>query len=404
MTKNLTVLGIAVLLICVGLPLLVIVFGLLFTNGPIWIYFALCFWIIYFIICTYLLSKFFTFILSFLTEKVNTYFENRKKSKFQLSEKFSNYCDKVNKFMYSYFLPFIVGLILFLNIFSFSNHMAIMSTLKSELNGGEFEQLVDEIIIGNKNNISKTKAILAWFDEHSHNIYNDYRLQEQGKLIGKFYGGQIELYSTYPYIGIRTYGDNYPLWVLTSRYGHCGEYAAFFRAMADYAGLNVRKVCTDGENHCWNEVYINDTIQWKIVDPTNVFINDDRNGYDNVNLTWLKNKLGGNFSRVVGQEIDGKYINITRNYTTEINITVLTVNNNGEPISSATVKLLSNNRDVGRDTGLKGITNDTGQYTFTIGLGNYTFKASKGNYYGENTSIFSNEKLHHDFRIVLEQK
>jgi hypothetical protein len=386
------------------IPLIVILIGLLITNGPLWIYFALVLWIIFFILWAYLFSKIFNKILVFSIEKFDKFFEKRRKKPTPpLSKKITIYCNKFNKIMYSYILPIIIALLLFLTIFNYSNYMAMMSTIKSELNRGEFEQLVDDIIKVKEDNISKTKAILAWFDENSHNIYNDYRLWDEETLIGKFYDGQIELYSTYPYIGIRTYSDDLVLWVLTSRYGHCGEYATFFREMADYAGLKARKVCSDGENHCWDEVYIDDTIGWKTVDPTAVFLNEEKNGYDNINRSYMRSRLGGNLSYVGAQEKGGNTYNITSLYTTEVNITVITMDKDNNIIPDVTVKLFSNNRyDEGRYTNIKGVTNIYGNYTFTIGMGNYTFKASKGNLLGENSSIFSKEILHNTIKICVE--
>ena len=133
-------------------------------------------------------------------------------------------------------------------------------------------------------------------------------------------------------------------------------------------------------------------------DSTTVFLDENKNGYDNVNLSWMINKLCGNLSHVSAKEIGGKYINITCNYTTEVNITVLTVYKD-KPMSGVTVKLYSNNRyKEGRYTGIKGTTNATGEYAFTIGKGHYTFKCSKDNHYGEESSIFSDEVLNHDIK------
>jgi len=313
---------------------------------------------------------------------------------FQLGGKTSKICRLINK----WFLPTVLAFAL--SIFLLTSHMGFLTGWKAEQNKSEFEKVVTNIIEGKDTNKSKAKSILEWFDNKTGNIYNDWRLREH--LIFRLDDGRIQFYSKFPYIAVRTYNDKDALWILTSQFGHCGEYSNLYRAMADYAGLKVRKVCSDGENHCWNEVFINDAIRWKIVDPTNVFLDEEKNGYDGINLSWLKNKLGGNFTHVSAQEKGGKYINITRYYTTEVNITILTVDNNQKPISGVTVKLFSNNRDKERDTNIEKVTNENGEYTFTIGMGNYTFKATKGNIYGEKTEIFSDESLNHNRIITLE--
>lgn len=384
------------------IPLIIILIGLLITNGPIWIYFALGLWIIFFILFTYLFSNVFTIILTFSIEKFGNFFEKRrKKPKSQLSEKFTIYCNKFNKLMYSFVLPILLTLLLFFTIFNFTNYMAVMSSIKTELNKGEFDQLVNDIVKDKKDNMSKAKAILNWFDNKTGNIFNDWRLRNS--YLYAFDGGQIQFYSTYPFIGVRTYNDKDALWILTSRFGHCGEYSNFFRAMADKAGLRVRKACTEGENHCWNEVFINDTIGWKVVDSTAVYLDEGKNGYDNVNRSFMRSRLGGNLSRVEAQEINGIYFNVTAEYTTEVNITVLTVNKENEVIPGVNVKLFSNNREKnGRYTNINGVTNSEGEYTFTIGMGHYTFKASKNDIFGEKSSIFNDEKLPHDITIFME--
>ena len=105
----------------------------------------------------------------------------------------------------------------------------------------------------------------------------------------------------------------------------------------------------------------------------------------------------------IGWFIASNYFNVTAEYTTEVNITVLTVNKENEVIPGVNVKLFSNNREKnGRYTNINGVTNSEGEYTFTIGMGHYTFKASKNDIFGEKSSIFNDEKLPHDITIFME--
>jgi len=395
MNKELTKKSKLIGLILVFSPLIISVFGLLFTNGIIWIIFCLLVWLWFFFIYIFFVSEVIEKILFHLSHKIDIYILKKVGigKKFRFSGKSIKRIRKIINVIISIFLAIL------LTIFLLTSYMGILTGWKAEQNRPEFEKIVNHLIDGKDTNESKAITILEWFDNKTGNIYNDWRLRNN--LLFPPKGGMIKIYSTYPYITVRTYNDKDALWILTSQFGHCGEYSNLYRAMGDYAGLRVRKVCSDGENHCWNEVYINDTIKWKIVDPTTVFLDVEKNGYDGINLSWLKNKLGGNFTYVSAQEKGGKYINITRNYTTEVNITVLAVDNTQKPISGATIKLFSNNRDKKRDTNLKGVSDEDGEYTFTIGMGNYTFNATKDNLYGEITEIFSNDFLNYNRTIEL---
>lgn len=382
-------------LFLVFLPLIIILLGLIFSNGPLFIFFTLALWIWFSIMIIFSISLFFEIIIQRLLKPLDERLSNTNfGSKFQLSEKNQR---RINKFN-SWFLPTVIGALL--SIYVLTAHMAVITHWKAEQNVYEFEDFVSEITEGKESNISKTKAILKWFDIEAGNIYNNWRLRES--YLFALDSGRIQFYTTYPFIGVRTYNDNDVLWILSSQFGHCGEYSNLFRAMAYEAGLSVRKVCTEGENHCWNEVYINETIGWKVVDPTSVSLDGGNNGYDNVNRSFMRSRLGGNLSYVEAKEKNGSSYNVTFEYTAEVNITVTTVNKNDEIVPGATVKLYSNNRYAGgRYTNLKGVTNSKGNYTFTVGIGNYTFKASKDDLSGKNSSVFSNEKLNHEIKLFV---
>jgi cell division protein FtsL len=384
--------------ITIWLPLLIIVLGMFLSDGPLFIFFSLALWFWFSIMIINVFIWIFGIINQRVIKPIDERLSNTKlSSKFQISEKNHKRIEKFNR----YFLPIVIGVVLSLNVLTL--HMAIITHWKSEQNIPKFNDLIDTIVEEKDSNLSKTKAILNWFDDKAGNIYNNWRLRKS--YIMAIDSGRIQFYSVYPYIGVRTYNDEDALWILTSQFGHCGEYSNLYRAMADYGGLRVRKVCTEGENHCWNEVFINDTIGWIIVDSTAVFLDEEKNGYDNVNRSFMKSRLGGNLSRVEAQEKGGSYFNVTNDYTNEVNITVLTVDSNNEIVPSVTVKLFSNNRyEKGRYTNIKGVTEKNGKYTFTIGMGHYTIKASKDNLFGVNSSIYSDEKLDYNITIFMEEK
>ena len=373
---------------------------LLVLNDPRWCFFCIALWVWVFIAIFYTVFILCKSRFYYLFKKSDDYFTRRrirkgKKASKGFSKKVSQFLLKFNSVFYSGLIAFVIAFLFITYLLPFPGYMGGMTQWKADQNKGELERIVNSLIENeNENNETKTKAILSWFNEYAHNIYNDYRLWAKGYAPLRLDGGQIELYTCEPYIGVRTYADDFSLWILTSRYGHCGEYALLFRDMALQAGLNVSKITCSGENHCWNEVYINDTIGWKTVDATQVFLSD-YNGYDNVSPEDMLNKLSGNISRALAEFKCGKTADVTQNYTSVVNITVIVRDTFDNPIPGATVKIYSNNRDNGRYTEISETTNQTGEYTFTIGCGNYTFRAwnSDKSMYGELTKIFPEEIL-----------
>jgi len=343
-----------------------------------------------------------------LFKKSDDYFIQRrikkgKKISEGFSKKVSQFLLKFNSIFYSGLVAFVIIFLIITYLIPFTGYMGAMTQWKADQNKGELERIVNNLIEDkNWDNETKTKAILSWFNEYAHNIYNDYRLWDKGYTPLRLDGGQIELYTCEPYIGVRTYSDDFSLWILTSRYGHCGEYALLFRDMALQAGLNVSKITCIGENHCWNEVYINDTIGWKTVDATQVFL-PDYNGYDNVSPEDMLDKLSGNISHAIAEFKCGKIVDVTKNYTSIINITVIVKDNLGNSVPDATIEIYSNNRDIGRYTEIMETTDQTGKHTFTIGCGNYTIKVwnNDQSMYGELTKIFPKDILWNDAIIEI---
>lgn len=374
------------LVVCISLLVLL---GLLFTDGQYWILSCLALWLILFV--------FIFLILRFIIYDVFLPLFNKKLERLTKTKVFIRYSSKdhssksfseSNKILYKLVLPFLISVLIVTPYLTV--HMTVLTQWKSDQNISECTRIAFQSIDSAFTNASKAKEILVYFDEGHGNIYNAYRMKDH--YLFSIDRGMLEFYSTYPYIAVRTYGDDHPCWILTSQFGHCGEYANLYRYLCDQIGLRVRKVCTDGENHCWNEVFINDTTGWKLVDATTVSVSDGKNGFDNVNRTWMKHKLGGNLSHVVAQELDAEYVDITREYTTVVNVTVKTITTQGSLVSDACVKVVSNNRyEDGRYTNVEGSTDTNGEYRFSIGIGNYTFNVQKNELTGMNSSIVSRD-------------
>jgi len=393
------------------LILIIIISMLLILNDPRWSFFCIGLWLWVFIVIFYTVFIICRPGFCYLFKKSNDYFIGRrirkgKKESKGFSKKINQFLLKFNTVFYSSLIAFVISFVLITNLLPFTSYMGGMTQWKADQNYGELEKIVNNLIKNESwNNETKTKLILSWFNEYDHNIYNDYRLWDKGFSPLRLDGGQIELYCCEPYIGVRTYADDFSLWILTSRYGHCGEYALLFRDMGLQAGLNVSKITCSGENHCWNEVYINDTIGWKTVDATQVFLSD-YNGYDNVSPENMLNKLSGNISRAIAEFKQGKTVDVTQNYTTVVNITVTVRDAFDSPINNASVKIYSNNRDKGRYTEISVTTNQSGQHIIKLGCGNYTFRAwnDDRSMHGETTKIFPEEMLWNEAVIEISRK
>jgi hypothetical protein len=271
---------------------------------------------------------------------------------------------------------------------------------------------VDGITNGLTNDADKVDALLSWFDrgegkcENMANIY--YRKKQSDTDILLKFGEACCIYSKYPYFCYRG-GDDFA-WVFVSRCGMCQEYSTLFSKMADAAGLEVRKIICDGEDHVWNEVKIDD--DWIVIDATAVNL-PLRTGF-NLSLSFMEDKVkgdlrregimvdNGNVSYVYAVPPDGskKKIDVTNRYTDVVNISIYVYDNNNEPVSNASVSVSSHNRLKKRSTGLKNITNEFGQCNFTIGGGKYTFTIKKNDYtitkngtYPEDMTIYTEKIL-----------
>ena len=386
-------------IIVVVVTLLFLLGGLLFTDGQYWILSCLALWVLMF----YLIICFLEFVCydlfhPWMEHKLEgfskTRFFKKSLSKNHSTQRFT----KINRYIYKYVLPIMISILILIPYLTI--HMGVLTHWKAEQNVSECERIAFQSIDSAFTNESKAIQILNYFNEQHSRIFNAYRLRNN--YLFALDEGRIQFYSTYPYIAVRTYTEDDSCWIITSEFGHCGEYANLYRFMCHQISLRVRKVCTDGEDHCWNEVYINDSIGWKLIDATTVSSNDENNGYDNVNKTWMKQKLGGNLSYVTAKEVDGNTVDITMNYTTIVNATVKTITSNGDPISNVLIKVYSNNRyEEGRFTSIKGTTENNGEYTFLVGVGNYTFKAQKNKLTGTNSSIVSESESNISINIEM---
>jgi len=290
--------------------------------------------------------------------------------------------------------------------------MFFMTHLKAESNRALLEKIVSDIVKDAKTDREKVTKILEWFDRSKKNMYNYYYLNKKGMINFKLLP-KIRIFLGEPYIGIRVFNDRDSLWILTSRYGHCGEYALLFRDMANAAGIEVRRIRCLGENHEWNEVKLNGS--WVPVDATAVNL-PLRDGF--VTFDFMERKVAGdmrtrqgNVSYVYAEYLNGTIVDVTSSYTNLTNITILVVDDRGMPIPNARVEIFSHNRGGKRPTGLTKVTDSLGVCKLNMGGGDYTFEVKKGTIipltgskrekFSEGISYNLTIKLHKDWTYVI---
>jgi len=349
--------------------------SLIFFNGPIWG--ALCY-LLYFIIIVWI----FYLICKFSREYLSKYIKNKWK-----------------RFAIMY-------LILCLILLTLVPYISTMEHIRAEANKPLLKSIVGDLIIGAESDEERTLAVLEWFNLSNDNIYNDYHLSVKGVPNYPLLGDFLKIYLGPPYIGIRIVNDEDSLWILTSRYGHCGEYGLLFRDMANEAGLNVRRIRCAGEDHVWNEVMIDG--EWVIIDSTRVGSSED-NGY-NVSSDFMEKKVAGNrnlpngnVSYVTSDYLNGTEVDVTSRYTTITNITIYTNGSKGNPLENIQLNIISYNR-FGDDTDFSCKTNNDGYCNFSFGGGEYLIEARTNDFiplYGSVLVEFSEDTPNHTVDIEL---
>ena len=230
---------------------------------------------------------------------------------------------------------------------------------------------VQQIVEDSSSDVDKALRIEKWVYRNLVNIHG-----------GRSVDNRIVFLNRPPYICIRLIGDKYPLWVLATRCGACMEYSLLYRELAYAANLTVRSVHNPGEDHNWDEVYING--KWIIVDPSL--------GKFNVSPSYYEIYRGLNVSYVYAQYPNGTVVDITERYTNTSTVKIKAVYDNA-PMAQAKVEIFSLNLKVNRKIrefpiiGLDCYTNQNGVCQVKLGGGKYKIvveKQSSGlTYFGE---------------------
>ncbi len=142
-----------------------------------------------------------------------------------------------------------------------------------------------------------------------------------------------------------------------------------------------------GENHAWNEVYLNGN-ETVIIDATAVKL-PSSTGF--MSSDFMQKKVSGDWRALkeYPKEGDISYVfcnypndnteyDVTDHYTDTFNLTINVIDSNGKPLNDAVVKIFSHNRpNWVSSIGIDKKTNEVGQCTFKIGGGRYHFSFQK---------------------------
>jgi hypothetical protein len=279
-------------------------------------------------------------------------------------------------------------LIILLGLYLSQFYFAYLIEISSPGNLQAAKTLDYEITKNATTDLEKAKAIYDWMQSPD-NMKNSY-----GKPILILYPLSITATGNFPFIVpcIKIFEHRNPEWIASSRCGTCLEYSLFYKLLAENANLTVRSVHNPGEDHSFDEVNI--AGNWIVVDPSMARFNDSRSFYEEArNL---------NVSYVFAEYPNGTKEDITRFYSSLCNLSVRTINNNGDNLSGSTVEFLSDNYRSNLPMGLNCTTGNDGICNVSMGCGKYTLFATGGNdgsYHSRESFVLDNSTLSKD--IVL---
>jgi len=201
---------------------------------------------------------------------------------------------------------------------------------------------------------AKAKTILEWEADN----YNPIYLQKRAPFVPFIYYKNFHLE-----ICQRTDFDNDPSWITFSMCGACGESASLYAQLLSNLNIPVRIIKNSGEDHAWNEAWINN--RWVIIDPS-------RRAYD-VPVDYYSSYK--NLSYVYAKYLDGTRIDLTSKYTNKTGRLILFINNS----SPKSVDIISNSLNPPHETEIECSWQDN-RCILDIGATNYTIFAYSGNF------------------------
>jgi len=214
-------------------------------------------------------------------------------------------------------------------------------------------------------------------------------------------------YPFFPFFVLRKSPPEAEFTVLVKR-GACQECAMLFKAFCEEIGIESRVVYNSGEDHTWNEVYINDS--WVHFDST---LRNYSNRYNNPNFYEMPRSEGGwgkQISYVFYEDFEGNRHSVTKNYT-NVGTLEIHVTKNNQHLKNIRVYIYSKflveseryptykNPQYSIDN----VTDEQGSCVFELGENNYLIKIKYGGLFKKiikiNITLKENSRLSLNVRI-----
>lgn len=313
----------------------------------------------------------------------------------------------LHKYKKKQILVFMVVLFLLTIVFTFP-WFYVNGRLFIEDEETELQNVVDDLIKNSNNDTEKIKSILSWFNRGKNVTENFsgifFRFRDKNVLL--HLGDNYFIYDKHPMLCVK--GGTDPYYIFISRAGRCGEYSNLFFEMGGLAGLNVSTVNCPGENHAWNEVYLEngsiiivDASEVEYPNSTGVMTSDFMHQKVARELKINEGNISYVFYNLPNDDID---YDATHRYTDTINLTFNVTDNDRNPLKNVTVKITSYNRlDWNANIGIEKTTNKTGQCTFKLGGGQYKYTFQRdGDWVPLHTGLeyFSEDKENQFYNYV----
>lgn len=209
-----------------------------------------------------------------------------------------------------------------------------------------------------------------------------------------------------PAITLRPDSENMILaskYMLISQNGNCAESSFLSIGLAQVAGIPVRQVGFHGEDHAFTEMFVNGS--WITVDPLSGY----GDGY-NVPPRFYEGSWGYKVSYAEAVYPNGTVEDVTSRYTDTGRFNVTVMDQNGDPVSNASVTVNSYNRAdlpayrLPMPTGLVKTTGQDGKVELVIGDGQYQITASNDTLQGSLDRVLLNVSEVKPINITLQQK
>jgi len=226
----------------------------------------------------------------------------------------------------------------------------------------EINAKISKIVSNSTNDAEKSISILYWTNQNLFNPYGCPALLSIAQLFG--------IYSSEPFVCIRSLGHKTPSLPFVSKCGACGEHSLLFRELANASGLKVRSIHNPGGDHNWAEVFVDG--EWIVVETTRF---DGYNFSKPSDFPTRKTYLFAEYPNLTREDVTVRYRGDLSN------VSIIT-SEDGQLLENITILLLSHNLEgKALDTGLICFTDTNGTCNFMINKGNYTILAVRNTSY-----------------------